>query len=207
MRGFLHRPTKPVAQLAVALTHGAGSDCNSIMLREIAGTLAEAGIPALRYNLAFRNRRPSGMPAGSGAEDRESVRDAVAFLSCATEAPVVAGGHSYGGRMTSIAAAEDGTGFRGLLLFSYPLHPPRKPDTLRTVHFPALQTPALFIHGTRDPFGSPDEMKVALALIPASAQLTLLEGAGHELRKPATWCSQILDAFRSFFITESAPQP
>jgi len=69
----------------------------------------------------------------------------------------------------------------GLLLLSYPLHPPRKPEQLRTQHLPKLRTPALFVHGTRDPFGSPEEMERALSLIPAKNRLLLIEGAGHDL--------------------------
>ncbi len=69
----------------------------------------------------------------------------------------------------------------GLLLLSYPLHPPRKPDQLRTQHLPKLRTPALFVHGTSDPFGSPEEMESALHLIPAKTRLLRIEGAGHDL--------------------------
>jgi len=69
----------------------------------------------------------------------------------------------------------------GLLLLSYPLHPPRKPDQLRIQHLPKLQTPALFVQGTRDPFGTPQEIESALSLIPAKTQLLLVEGAGHDL--------------------------
>jgi hypothetical protein len=68
-----------------------------------------------------------------------------------------------------------------LLLLSYPLHPPRKPEQLRTQHFPRLRTPALFIHGTRDPFGSIEEMTAALTAIPGRHHLTAIEKAGHEL--------------------------
>jgi predicted alpha/beta-hydrolase family hydrolase len=72
-----------------------------------------------------------------------------------------------------------------LLLLSYPLHIPDKPEQLRTEHFPRLRTPALFIHGTKDPFGTPDEMRKALALIPGRHELQLVAGAGHDLRRPA----------------------
>ncbi len=68
-----------------------------------------------------------------------------------------------------------------LLLLSYPLHPPQRPDELRTAHFPRLQTPALFVHGTRDGFGSIDELASALKLIPARTELLPVTGAGHEL--------------------------
>jgi uncharacterized protein len=69
----------------------------------------------------------------------------------------------------------------GLILLSYPLHPPKQPTTLRTKHFPNLQTPALFVHGTRDPFGTIDEMRASLKLIPAQTELHEVSGAGHEL--------------------------
>jgi hypothetical protein len=69
----------------------------------------------------------------------------------------------------------------GLLLLSYPLHPPRKPSQLRTQHLPNLQTPAMFVHGTRDPLGSIEEMESATKLIPAKHMLMPVEGAGHDL--------------------------
>jgi predicted alpha/beta-hydrolase family hydrolase len=79
-----------------------------------------------------------------------------------------------------LAAAESGL-VESLLLLSYPLHPPRRPDQLRTSHFPRLQTPALFVHGIRDPFGSIDELCAALKLIPARTELLPIPSAGHEL--------------------------
>ena len=94
---------------------------------------------------------------------------------------VILGGHSYGGRQATLLAAEAPTVADTLLLLSYPLHPPRKPEQLRTQHFPQLQTPALFIHGTRDPFGSIEEMTSALTAIPARHHLVAIEKAGHEL--------------------------
>jgi predicted alpha/beta-hydrolase family hydrolase len=100
-------------------------------------------------------------------------------------APVVLGGHSYGGRQASMLAGEDATVADALLLLSYPLHVPDKPAQLRTEHFPALRTPSLFVHGTKDPFGTPDEMRNALSLISARKELMLIDGAAHDLRKGA----------------------
>ncbi len=94
---------------------------------------------------------------------------------------VILGGHSYGGRQATLLAAEIPGVADALLLLSYPLHPPRKPEQFRTQHFPRLRTPSLFIHGTRDPFGSIEEMTAALAVIPARHQLIAVEKAGHEL--------------------------
>jgi predicted alpha/beta-hydrolase family hydrolase len=79
-----------------------------------------------------------------------------------------------------LAAEEPGL-VESLLLLSYPLHPPNKPDQLRTAHLPSLRTPALFVHGTKDPFGTIDEMRAAISLIPAKTGLVPLEGLGHDL--------------------------
>jgi len=78
-------------------------------------------------------------------------------------------------------ASDDATVVDGLLLLSYPLHPPRKPQQLRTAHFPKLSTPAMFVHGSRDPFGSLEELESALKLVPAATTLIPVEGAGHDL--------------------------
>jgi predicted alpha/beta-hydrolase family hydrolase len=84
-----------------------------------------------------------------------------------------------------LAAKEPGL-VEGLLLLSYPLHPPERPDQLRTAHFPSLQIPALFAHGTRDGFGSIAEMEAALKLVPARTELLTVPGAGHELMSNRT---------------------
>jgi hypothetical protein len=81
-----------------------------------------------------------------------------------------------------LAAEEDGL-VDGLLLMSYPLHPPDKPTQLRTAHFPSLRTPSVFVHGTKDPFGNVAEMEAALSSIPGPVRLVVAEGAGHDLKK------------------------
>ncbi len=91
------------------------------------------------------------------------------------------GGHSYGGRQASILVSEDTQIAGGLLLLSYPLHPPNEPEALRTAHFPNLRVPCLFVHGTKDPFGSAEEMRSAIHLIPAATELRFIERAGHDL--------------------------
>jgi hypothetical protein len=91
------------------------------------------------------------------------------------------GGHSYGGRQASILVSEDVALADALLLLSYPLHPPDKPQQLRTAHFTQLRAPALFVHGSRDPFGSLDEMRAGLSLIPSHTELVAIENAGHDL--------------------------
>jgi predicted alpha/beta-hydrolase family hydrolase len=109
---------------------------------------------------------------------------------------VIAGGHSYGGRQSSMAAAEDSRMVDALLLLSYPLHPPRKVEQMRTAHFGELRTPAFFVHGSRDPFGSVLEMTAALNMIPARTELMVVEGAPHGLAVSAV--PQIVEGFCAF---------
>ena len=91
------------------------------------------------------------------------------------------GGHSYGGRQATMLCAAEPNLVSGLLLLSYPLHPPRKPEQLRIQHLPNLRTPSLFVQGTRDPFGSIEEMTKVLQLVLAKTELMKVEGAGHDL--------------------------
>ncbi len=136
----------------------------------------------MRYDLAFRQARASGPPRpGDAARDRTELRNEVLKLREKNPERIWLGGHSYGGRQSSILAQEEPGLVDKLLLLSYPLHPPRKPEQMRTVHFPKLNTPAMFVHGTRDPFGSVEELKAAIALIPAPVELVEIEGAGHDL--------------------------
>ncbi len=197
VRGFLHRAGSP-AGAALALTHGAGSNCQAPLLLAVANEFAAAGITVLRFDLPFRHSRPGGPPRpGDAALDREGIRAAAAALRAIADGSVFLGGHSYGGRQSTMLAAADPAAADGLLLLSYPLHPPRKPDQLRTAHFPDLSTRALFISGSRDPFGSLDEMRSALTLIPAPTLLVGIEGAGHDLKRAGA-PSLVLEHFRSF---------
>jgi len=202
VRGLLHEPPQPNGA-GLVLTHGAGANCQSKLLIALAGAFADAGYLVLRCDLPFRQSRPHGPPfPAMAARDREGLRRAVDVLRSKTEGRIFLGGHSYGGRQGSMLAADQPQLVTGLLLLSYPLHPPRKPAELRTAHFPQLKTPSLFVHGGRDPFGSHDEMKAALALIPAQTMLLEIEGAGHELLGKKTeenLPSRIVQAFQEFF--------
>jgi len=184
IHGFLHPPLVEANNTGVVLTHSAGADCNAPLLIAIAEQLAQHGFHVLRCNLAFRQRRRAGPPHPSKSEeDRYSLVQAAAFLRQHTPHRIILSGHSYGGRQATIAASENRTLADRLLLFSYPLHPPEKPEQLRTAHFPKLKIPATFIHGAKDPFGTPQEMQAALQLIPATTKLAIVDGAGHELKK------------------------
>jgi len=181
VRGYLHTP--PVSNGdALILAHGAGSDCNAPLLIALADTFCADGYTVLRCDLPFRHDRRTGPPfPGNADRDRAGLRNALAAMRKKISGKIFLGGHSYGGRQSTILCAAEPDLVSGLLLLSYPLHPPRKPEQLRTQHLPNLRTPSFFVHGTRDPFGTIDEMKRALELVPAKKELMEIEGAGHDL--------------------------
>jgi len=181
IRGWLYEPARPSGK-GLVITHGAGSNCESPLLRDVSDAFTEAGFYVLRCDLPYRQLRASGPPfPGAAARDREGLQQAAEAMREITTDYVMLGGHSYGGRQATLLAAETPAVADALLLLSYPLHPPRKPEQLRTQHFPQLRTPALFVHGTRDSFGSIAEMTAALEAIPTRHQLVSIEKAGHEL--------------------------
>jgi predicted alpha/beta-hydrolase family hydrolase len=181
VRGFAHRPATAAGD-GLVLTHGAGSNSRAPLLVALAEVFAAAGVTVLRCDLPYRQSRSFGPPRpGDAARDREGLKNAVTALRKVVAGRVFMGGHSYGGRQSTMLCADQPGLVDGLLLLSYPLHPPRKPEQPRIQHLPKLQTPALFVQGTRDPFGSPEEMESALSLIPAKTRLLKIEGAGHDL--------------------------
>jgi uncharacterized protein len=192
LRGVLHTPEQMIGD-ALVLTHGAGSNANAPLLVSLSRASCEAGLLVLRYDLPFRVARASGPPfPAAAAHDREGVVRAVQALRQRVKGHVFAGGHSYGGRQTAMIAAQRPDLADGLLLLSYPLHPPKKPDQLRTTFFPEWRTPALFVHGSRDPFGTLEELRTAMKLIPARVDLLAVDGAGHNLRPAARMAGEIL---------------
>jgi hypothetical protein len=180
---------KKVEALLLAPGAGASSDHHTLLALEA----AVAPLPVLRMDFPYRL-------AGRKAPDRPpvllaAVRAALAELcetAGTTPSRVVMGGRSMGGRICSMVAAEDGVG-AGLALLSYPLHPPGKPDRLRTEHLDALKLPCLFISGEKDPFGTPVELEAATAAIPGTVTHHWLPG-GHS-PKPTlddTICAEVL---------------
>jgi predicted alpha/beta-hydrolase family hydrolase len=177
--GTAHQPSgKPTG--IVLLTHGAGGSRESPMLVKLCDEWAGRGWLAVRYDLPYRRRRPKGPPSGSATADKAGVVEAVGLARTMTAGPVIAGGHSYGGRMTSMAVAE-GLAVDVLSLFSYPLHPPGKPERARTEHLPLIAAPTVFTHGTADPFGTIEEIRAAAALIGGPTEVVEVTGARHDL--------------------------
>ncbi len=181
VRGIWHEPPKGWKN-ALVFTHGAGSNCEAPLLVVIADEFAAAGIAVLRCDLPFRQKRSKGSPSPAGAaEDREGLQRAVSAVREKAGGRVYLGGQSYGGRQATMLAAEAEGLADALLLTSYPLHPPGQAERLRTAHFPALRTPCLFAHGSKDPFGTLEEMRRALTQIPAGTFLLEFDGGVHGL--------------------------
>jgi predicted alpha/beta-hydrolase family hydrolase len=163
---------------AVLLAHGAGADMNAATLTTVADALADAKIASLRFNFPYK-------AAGRKSPDRPpvllaAVREAAADLAKRTKLPVeqlVMGGRSMGGRICSMVGAEDGAA--GLVLLGYPLHPPGRAENLRIEHFPKLKMPVLFVSGTRDAFGAPDELKKNAKKIKGAVSWHWIETGDH----------------------------
>jgi predicted alpha/beta-hydrolase family hydrolase len=207
VRGYLHLPDTPNND-ALVLTHGAGSNAQAPLLIGLAEIFSAAGSTVLRCDLPYRQSRSFGPPGpGDAARDRDGLENALAAMRKIISGRLFLGGHSYGGRQSSMLCAElskeNPGSVTALLLLSYPLHPPRKPEQQRTQHLPDLRTPTLFVHGTRDPFGSIAELEQALKMIPAKTKLFPVEGAGHDLgfkgkAKREDLTATVLAAFTEF---------
>jgi predicted alpha/beta-hydrolase family hydrolase len=207
VRGYLHVPEVSNGD-GLVLTHGAGANCQAPLLVALARFFCDAGFMVLRCDLPFRQLRPHGPPMrGSAERDQEGLRLAIEAMKKLVSGQVFAGGHSYGGRQASMLLAAEPDLVDGLLLLSYPLHPPQKPQQLRTEHFPRLHTPALFVHGSRDGFATNQEITGALKLIPAKTRLTEVASAGHELlskRNSETLPAEIVQTFKEMFLITRA---
>lgn len=167
-----------VASSGLVLTHGAGGDSSTPILVEI--EKAVAPMPVHRFDFPYR-REGRRWPPDRAPKLIDCIRtEATEFARTQglDPASLIFGGRSMGGRMCSMALADDLAG-AGLILLSYPLHPPGKPTKLRVDHFASIDVPCLFVMGDRDPFGSRAEFEAHLATIPAPVELVWLKGADH----------------------------
>ena len=179
--GVAHQP-KGTPTGVVVLTHGAGGNRESPLLQQLCGEWARRGWLAVRYNLPYRRRRPTGPPSGSAAGDRAGIVEAITLCRGLADGPLIVGGHSYGGRQTSMVIAANEAQANVLMLFSYPVHPPGKPERPRTEHLRDITVPTVFTHGTSDPFGTSAEVRDAAATIDAPTEVVEIAGARHDLR-------------------------
>jgi predicted alpha/beta-hydrolase family hydrolase len=169
--------------VGVVLTPGAGAGRDHPALVALDRALAGVGIAARRVDFPYRlaGRRAPDRPAVLVETVRAATRSLAEELGVGTEA-VAIGGRSMGGRMCSMAVGE-GLVVSSLVLISYPLHPPGRPDRLRTEHFESLAVPCLFVSGTRDAFGTPEELTSACRSIPGPVTNVWIEGGDHGLRR------------------------
>lgn len=169
------------ASYLLVLGHGASTNMRHATLQTIAERMADAGLATFRYNFPY-------MEHGAGRDSQEvcttTVRSAVAAArKAAPDLPLLAGGHSFGGRMTSTAASESPLdGVSGLVFFSFPLHQPGKPDTKRADHLSAVTVPMLFLSGARDEMADPDLLQSVCKKLGKRATLRPLDTADHGFR-------------------------
>jgi uncharacterized protein len=177
----------------VLLTPGAGSSCDHPSLVGI-DELLQGRVKRIDFLYRLAGRKfPDKQPV--------LLQTLVDGTSGMAAGPLILGGRSMGGRMCSIAAAQGLINVRALILICYPLHPPGKPGVMRTDHFPDLTMPCLFISGTKDAFGTPEELTNATTLIPGPVDHVWVEGADHSLRRKdsvvastaAEWISGLQD--------------
>lgn len=181
-----HRPAPDdPARTGVVLAHGAGSDLDAPVLVAAATGLASHGHAVARVNLAYRQHRASGPPprAEASVDDLHATWQAV--VEAEPDRAWVLGGASYGGRVATLVAAA-GVDVAGVLCWSYPLHPPGRPERLRVAHLPDVAVPMLVVQGTDDPFGTPGDLRPHLARVGGPARAVGVDGADHSLHVPRT---------------------
>ena len=211
MNDVAYQGPKRGADRAVLLAHGAGADMHAPALTTVADALATAKVPSLRFNFPYKaagRRGPDRPPVLEAA-----VRDAAQELAARAKVPidrVVLGGRSMGGRIGSMVAAQDAA--LGVVLLGYPLHPPGKADQLRVEHFSNLTMPVLFVSGTRDAFGTPDELEQHAKRITGRVTFHWISTADHGFKPlkssgltPAVALADVAEAVVDF--VASLPSP
>jgi uncharacterized protein len=176
------------AEVSLILGHGAGAGQNSAFMVKFAGALAERGIETITFNFAYTE-------AGRRVPDRNDRLEAAwrrmiaAYRSGefgAHARRLAIGGKSMGGRIASQVAATEGEsnggGIAGLVFLGYPLHPPGRPEKLRSAHLPKIRAPMLFVQGSRDTFGTPEELRPILTTLNAPAELCVIEDGDHSFK-------------------------
>ncbi len=176
---------KTRAQTTIILGHGAGANQSSPFMRLFASGLAERGFDAMTFNFIYSER-------GRGAPDPKAKLEScyVAVIEAAKAQKklrgnrIVIGGKSMGGRIASQVAAAGAKDIAGLVFLGYPLHPPGRLDKMRDAHLKDIHAPMLFVQGTRDAFGTPDELRVVIRRDKLPATLYPIDGGDHSFKVP-----------------------
>jgi predicted alpha/beta-hydrolase family hydrolase len=181
----------------LVLGHGAGGDLNDPLLVAVGARLSARGVRVVRFNFPYRE---AGRRApGSQADSERSFRD-IAEAESVEGLKLFCGGKSYGGRIASHITSS-GFAADGLVLLSYPLHPPGKPERLRDAHLAQIDAPMLFVHGTRDAFARGDLIEQTVRLLP-TATLVQIDGGDHSLRvrgrSPSDVYAEVVEAIAAF---------
>jgi predicted alpha/beta-hydrolase family hydrolase len=177
METLLVRP--PNAHRMLTLAHGAGAGMRHPFMEKLAAQLASVGVATLRYEFPYMEQRKSRQDAAPVLHERVAAAAEVA-RQAAPELPLLAGGKSFGGRMTSQAAAEGVLrDVKGIVFFGFPLHPPGRPGTSRADHLAKVGVPMLFLQGTRDEFAPLDLLRPIGESLGSRATLHVIDGADH----------------------------
>ncbi|HEY6257718.1 MAG TPA: alpha/beta fold hydrolase [Xanthobacteraceae bacterium] len=175
-------PAAKGAGIGLILGPGAGAPQTSGFMVTFATELAARGIDTVTFNFPYmEQRRRVPDPNAKLEACYRSVIAAVAQRKIG-RGRLAIGGKSMGGRIASQVAAAGAPDVAGLVLLGYPLHPPGKPEQLRTKHLPAIQAPMLFVQGSRDAFGTPEELRPFINKLKAPAELFVVEGGDHSFK-------------------------
>jgi uncharacterized protein len=171
------------AGISLILGHGAGADQRNAFMVSFATELAERGIEAVTFNFLYTEHRRRIPDRNDRLEVcYRAVIDAVRHRIGHNKLAI--GGKSMGGRIASQVAASTPLGLAGLVLLGYPLHPPGKPDQLRSKHLPSIRAPMLFVQGARDAFGTPDELRPVIRELGTAADLFVIDDGDHSFKVP-----------------------
>src|SRR5215467_2417257 len=176
------------AGITLILAHGAGASQTSSFMVRFAASLAACGIDTVTFNFVYAEQRRR-VPDRNDKLERcyRAVIEAVlsgSFPDDASRRKLVIGGKSMGGRIASQVAASGQEGIAGLVFLGYPLHPPGRPDKLRSKHLPDIRAPMLFVQGSHDAFGTPGELRTVLGELDVAADLFVVEGGDHSFKVP-----------------------
>lgn len=168
----------------LVLAHGAGAGQSHPFMVGFARALAERGVDVVTFDFPYMQQRRRVPDPATVLETRyRAVIDRVAADLPSAARALFVGGKSMGGRIaTQLAASDPNLTLAGLVLLGYPLHPPGRPDRPRDAHLPALGRPSLFVQGSRDTFGTPDELRPVLARITPAPTLQIVEGGDHSFK-------------------------
>ena len=193
-------PKKGRLNVTIILGHGAGADQMSGFMRMVANGMASRGFDVMTFNFVYKER-------GRGAPDPKAKLEACyrAVVDAAIKHrklkgnKLVIGGKSMGGRIASQVAAEDSEGLDGLVFLGYPLHPPGRPDKMRDEHLPKIKRPMLFVQGSRDAFGTEEEIRAVIKKHRLKATLFAIKDGDHSLKVPKSAGTNQQDVYDSVY--------